>query len=235
MPEEINRILTDAVSDLLFAPTDTAVRNLYKEGVPKQKIHKVGDVMFDAARSYGEVASIKSTILEELGLAKKRYILGTIHRAENTDDARRLRAIFGGLGRVSKVMPVVVPLHPRAGLALKKLDLLAGLPSRLRIVEPVGYLDMVMLEKNAQLIVTDSGGVQKEAFFHKVPCVTLRDETEWLELVQMGWNTAVSPKTEKIVADAIRDRLGKKGKRGFPYGYGDASQKIVALLKERIG
>lgn len=178
MPEEINRILTDQLSDLLFCPTKTSNHHLKNEGIASEKCYIVGDVMYDAALYYGEKADKKNIILAELGLHSKSFILATIHRAENTDDPRRLKAIFEGLVSLGKNHMVILPMHPRTHVKLEQIGLLAELKQAIKIIEPVGYLDMVMLEKNAKLIVTDSGGVQKEAFFHQVPCVTLRDETE---------------------------------------------------------
>jgi UDP-GlcNAc3NAcA epimerase len=191
MPEEINRVLTDHAADLLFAPTATAVENLEREGIPHGRIFLAGDVMYDAAVFYGAKADAGSRILQELGLRPKQYILATIHRAENTDDGDRLRSIFEGMEMVAKEIPVVVPLHPRTRQALKQKLSLDRIAKHIFIIEPVGYLDMVMLEKHSRLIVTDSGGVQKEAFFYHVPCATLRDETEWVELVELGWNRLV--------------------------------------------
>jgi len=234
MPEEINRVMTDSVSDFLFAPTAAAVKNLRKEGIRANKIFKVGDVMLDVARHYGKKASLESNILKTLGLEKGNYILSTIHRAENTDDLRRLRAIFQGLAIVAGEIPVILPIHPRTQKALVNLKSFHRIKKRLRIIKATGYLDMIMLEKNARLIATDSGGVQKEAFFYKVPCVTLRTETEWVELVKLGWNTTVSPTSEKNVADKILSHLDRKGKHAFPYGRGDASKRIIAVLRDKL-
>lgn len=172
MPEEINRVLTDHASTLLLAPTDLAVQQLAAEGIQESKIELVGDVMYDAALHFGQKADKESVILGRLGLLSKEYVLATVHREENTDDPQRLAAIVEGLA--ASELPVVLPLHPRTRSRLASWNL--TVPSRIRVVEPVGYLDMVMLEKNALLIATDSGGLQKEAFFHRVPCVTLRNE-----------------------------------------------------------
>ena len=236
MPEEINRVLTDHASDLLFAPTNTAVKNLRAEGICEEKIHLVGDVMYDAALYYGAKADQKSSILEELKLAPKGYILATIHRAENTDDTSRLQTIFAGLAAVAAKIPVVLPLHPRTRSALLRENLLEDFSKSLELIEPVGYLDMVMLEKNAKLITTDSGGVQKEAFFYRVPCVTLREETEWVELVQFGWNQLVSLSSVQTVTNNILDVLAEltnRTERETPielYGGGMAAEKIIQLL-----
>jgi UDP-GlcNAc3NAcA epimerase len=229
MPEEINRVLTDHASDLLFAPTEVAVNNLHQEGL-SSKTHLVGDVMYDGALFYAAKAQEQSRILETLELKSKSYVLATIHRAENTDNVQRLATIFEGLSVVAETLPVVLPLHPRTQVALEREGIKAS--SRgLHITEPVGYLDMVMLEKNAKLIATDSGGVQKEAYFYRVPCVTLRDETEWLELVESGWNQLTPPKNAETIASSILNRLTIKGSEVSLYGGGIASNKITELLK----
>ena len=178
MPEEINRVLTDHISELLFVPTKTALANLIREGIQENRVKLVGDIMYDAALFFGIKAEKKSNILERLQLSKKGYILATVHRAENTNDYYRLRAIFEGLVEVAGDIKIVVPLHPRTYYALKRWNLLEKANRHLQLIEPVGYLDMIMLEKNAVMIATDSGGVQKEAYFYKIPCITLRNETE---------------------------------------------------------
>ena len=230
MPEEINRVLADHVSDLLFAPTVLAMRNLAREGIPPSRCFQVGDVMLDAARFFGGIASQKSSILKSLKLKAGGFILATVHRAENTDDAQRLQAILEGLDMAGRTLPVVWPVHPRTRQAITARGLADKPGSGLRLVDPVGYLDMVMLERHAALIATDSGGVQKEAFFHGVPCVTLRAETEWLELVAAGWNRLAPPKDAAGVAAAILSALGTKGKAIEPYGDGNAAGRIAAIL-----
>ena len=231
MPEEINRVLVDHVSDRLFVPTETGFRNLVAEGIPEEQVQVVGDVMFDAALHYSAKAEACSHALERLELDSKNYVLATVHRAENTDDPNRLFAIWTGLQELSKDIQVVVPLHPRTRKVLKER---IGNPhgyEGLTVCEPVGYLDMVMLEKHARMIVTDSGGVQKEAFFHKVPCVTLREETEWVELVQLGWNTLVSPVSSKSIVNGCREVLAAKpGRMGSPFGDGTSAEKVVRSL-----
>jgi len=234
MPEEINRVLTDHAADVLFAPTAVAVDNLLKEGIPEKRIHHVGDVMYDAALIYGKKAEYTSRILEHLNIESKNYILATIHRAENTDNSLRLKAIFNGLMEVSKEMSVVIPIHPRTKKALESIKLLSKVENILKIIPPVGYLDMIMLEKHSRLIATDSGGVQKEAFFYKVPCVTLRDETEWVELVELDWNYIQPPENALAVARKIRHILIplRRHKTNL-YGDGNTAYKIVeTLLKE---
>ncbi len=226
MPEEINRILTDHAAELLLAPTQTAMKHLADEGIPAERCHLVGDVMYDAALYYGKKAEQESRVLEDLGLAPKEYILATVHRAENTDDPFRLKAIMDGFAAVD--MPIVLPLHPRTAARVSAAGL--QLPQNLQTIDPVGYLDMVQLERQSALIATDSGGVQKEAFFQGVPCVTLRDETEWVELVEGGWNRLVSPKSGQEVATAITQAVGTRGRDITPYGSGQAGAQIAELL-----
>lgn len=228
MPEEINRVLTDHASDMLFAPTEAAVDNLVREGIADRKVHQVGDVMFDAALYYAKRATERSNLLERLSLDPKSYVLATVHRAENTDHPERLRAIFAGLSEVADALPVVLPLHPRTRRYLAELAIDA---SRLRLLDPVGYLDMVMLEKHARLIATDSGGVQKEAYFYRVPCVTLRDETEWVELVEHGWNRLVPPLSPASISQTILQNLDTQGAEIALYGEGRAAYQIVEALQ----
>ncbi|MGO9125749.1 MAG: non-hydrolyzing UDP-N-acetylglucosamine 2-epimerase [Terriglobales bacterium] len=230
MPEEINRVLTDHASDVLFVPTDRAVANLRHEGIPQDSIHRVGDVMYDAALLYAERADERSRALDPLGLTAGSYVLVTVHRAENTDDERRLSVICGTLARISQSMPVVFPIHPRTLKMLEKSGLKQSL-HQLHLIGPVGYLDMVMLEKNARLIMTDSGGVQKEAFFYQVPCVTLRDETEWVELVELGWNRLAPPvSVEEQIKEIEASLSSPPAEQAQPYGTGDAGQKIAAII-----
>lgn len=226
MPEEINRVLTDHASTLLFAPTDLAVTHLASEGISGDQVRLVGDVMFDAAIRFGEKAQQTSSALYRLRLDPGQYVLATVHRAENTDDPQRLAAIVAGLS--GSALQVVLPLHPRTRSRLESANI--TLPPEIRAVDPLGYLDMVMLEKNAALIATDSGGVQKEAFFHRVPCVTLRDETEWGELVDAGWNRLAPPRSAALIRDTIAEALGSGGKAIAPYGQGDAAAKIAGAL-----
>lgn len=228
MPEEINRVVADHVATWLLTPTDTATANLRREGIPEENIYQVGDVMFDAALFYASKAEQTSTITTKLGLERGRYVLATIHRQENTDSPKRLGAIMEGLNTVARSMPVVLPLHPRTRKLLDSADHLK-MSEGLLLVEPVGYLDMVMLERGAAVIATDSGGVQKEAFFHGIPCVTLRDETEWVELVEMGWNQ-LAPPGQADITETIRGAMGRKGKTGHPYGDGNAAQHIATTL-----
>jgi UDP-GlcNAc3NAcA epimerase len=228
MPEEVNRILTDRVSTLLFCPTDVAVRNLAVEGMIRG-VHQVGDVMYDASLYYRDVARRDSSILESLGLTDGGYVLATCHRAENTDNPSRLAGIVDALREISRETAVVLPLHPRTRAVLEG----QGLGERMgdiRAIDPVGYVDMVRLEQSAAAILTDSGGVQKEAFFYCVPCLTLRDETEWVETVESGWNVLCGADSSRIL-DAWRHLGAMRRERGTqPYGRGDAAQRIVALL-----
>ncbi len=230
MPEEINRVLTDHVSDLLLVPTVSAVENLRREGIAGDKVRLVGDVMYDAALHFGDIAGRDSRILERLSLDGNRYVLATMHRPENTDHPSRLSLIFGGLTEIARETRVVVPLHPRTRktLAPMGVDL-----SRLEVIDPVGYLDMTMLEKNAAVIVTDSGGIQKEAYFHGVPCVTVRDQTEWVELIEAGWNRLCVP--ERVRDTVIEAMTGRRpgGPRQELYGDGHAAGKIAAELLAR--
>lgn len=184
MPEELNRILTDHVSSLLFTPTDTATRNLAVEGITGDKVQQVGDVMYDAALYYRHKAKRPQGITVESG-----FILSTIHRAENTDDPERLGNIICALNEVAAETPVILPLHPRTRklLSLREYD-----TRNITLLDPVGYLEMVWLLEHCKLVVTDSGGLQKEAYFFGKPCVTTREETEWVELVESGWNSLAS-------------------------------------------
>jgi UDP-GlcNAc3NAcA epimerase len=237
MPEEINRIVTDQLSTLLFCPTRTAVENLEKEGFPhpltartRQTVVNVGDVMYDAALYYGNLAQEKSRIMQTLAPASNAFVLVTIHRAQNTDSPERLHNIMAALNRIAAQMPVILPLHPRTRQKLVISDFPA-----VTFIDPLGYLDMVMLEKNARVIVTDSGGVQKEAYFHGVPCVTVRDETEWVELVAVGANMLARALPDSIVAAFLKmhDRPVQTQKL---YGDGKAAGKIIsALVSQKPG
>ena len=232
MPEEINRVLTDHAADLLFTPTDTATHNLAREGIHGDKVRQVGDVMYDAALFYSERAEQRSQILADHKLTSKHYVLATIHRAENTDDPARMANILDGLA--ASPQPIIWPLHPRTRKRLADYGL--SLPGNLRVIDPVGYLDMVMLEKHATLIATDSGGVQKEAYFHQVPCVTLRDETEWVELVDAGVNRVVSANPERMML-ALKDFVCLDASRFAPrlYGNGQAAWLVVDGLRKTGG
>jgi UDP-GlcNAc3NAcA epimerase len=200
MPEEINRVLTDHLSDILFTPSETARRNLDLEGIRGDKVVGVGDVMYDAVKYYSAAAEKHSSALADLGLQSGRFVLLTVHRKENADDPRRIAAILDGMA--TSELPVVFPLHPRTRKQLVEFGLTVAPP--VFLTDPLGYLDMQSLERHARLIATDSGGVQKEAYFHSVPCVTLRDETEWTELVELGVNVLVGADAGRI-ARALRE------------------------------
>jgi UDP-GlcNAc3NAcA epimerase len=220
MPEEINRVVADHVSDLLFCPTRAAVENLAREGVAKG-VHRTGDLMYDAMRLATPIAERNSGILEAVGVTPKAYAVATIHRAANTDDPAALKPVLDYLAAQSKTRPVIFPVHPRTLAALKR----AGLdPERdgIAVIAPVGYLDMCRLLHHAALVLTDSGGVQKEAYFHRVPCVTLRDETEWVETVENGWN-----RLWRGPDYAPRRDIDE-------YGDGHAAQEMVALLRRAL-
>jgi len=234
MPEEINRVLTDQLSDWLFVPTEGAVQNLLKEGYERDLISVVGDIMYDSTLRFTELAAEKSSILSKLNLAPEAYALATIHRAENTDDPARLQTILQALDAFvdASGKTVIWPAHPRTTGKMSELGLK---PIRVQVTPPLGYLDMLTLERQAVLMITDSGGVQKEAYFHQRPCVTLRDETEWTELVELGWNELCSPQLgpeamAKILA-AAQGRRGRDG--GTPYGNGDTGKRIVDGLLNR--
>ncbi len=223
MPEEVNRILCDHVSSYLFCPTQVAVDNLAKEGVTKG-VFLVGDVMQDALIYNLNLAREQSKVLERLGLQKNSYILATVHRAANTDDVGRLGAILDGFGGLSK--PVILPLHPRTRRVISEAGL--SLNGNIRLLDPVGYLDMLTLEQNADCILTDSGGIQKEAYLLGTRCITLREETEWVETVDAGWNKLVGVIPEKI-RSAV-ENWHPSGERPAFYGDGRAAEHIRTIL-----
>lgn len=231
MPEEQNRIVADHLSDLLLTPTITATENLENEGIPSDRVVQVGDVMFDAALHFRELASRRGPgIIRTLDLENKQFFLATVHRAENVDSPTRLGTIIDALEELASEVTVVLPLHPRT-----KAMLGPGRVRQITCIDPVGYLDMIRLERSAAVICTDSGGVQKEAYFHQVPCVTLRDETEWTELIDMGWNRLAPPETAGTITAAVRDALGSSpGSDSSPYGHGDAAIRTVEALITRF-
>ncbi len=230
MPEEINRVLTDHAADLLLTPTVTASELLQREGIEPRRIQCVGDVMFDVARSFGERARRDSRVLATVGVSPGEYVLATVHRPDNTDTPERLRAILAALQQLAETLPVVMPVHPRTRKALAATGFHAHAP--LHLIEPVGYLDMAMLEQHARLIATDSGGVQKEAYFYGVPCLTLRGETEWVELVEHGGQRLHVPNNEAELLAALRQQLNqpRHEPRTTLFGDGHAAEKIVAAL-----
>jgi len=228
VPEEVNRVLTDHVSSLSFCPTRRAVANLAKEGV-EDGVHWTGDVMYDSVLAYEDIVSKASDVLSVLDLSPGEYYLATVHRASNTDVAENLREILTALGALDRV--VVLPLHPRTRKVLDSLSdatSLTGSP-HLKIIDPQGYLEFLALEKGAQLILTDSGGVQKEAYFLRVPCITLRTYSPWPETVSDGWNTLVPPRRDEILA-AVK-RMTRPAERGADaFGDGRAAVAIRDLL-----
>lgn len=226
MPEEINRIVTDRVASLLFCPTEVAVDNLRNEGVVSG-VSNVGDVMYDVAECYKDRCAKNSEVLQRVGVASGGYALATCHRAENTDDPARLREICQGLADVAEHMDVVFPLHPRTRHLVSEGGLLPLL-GRVRLVEPLSFMEMLALEQSARIVITDSGGVQKEAFFYKVPCITMRDETEWVETVQLQWNQLVGASRNRIASAAISAMPGLSGV--CPYGDGRAGKRIVETI-----
>lgn len=231
MPEEQNRVLTDHLADILFTPTDIASQNLRGEGVADELIEQVGDVMYDASILFRESLTDRKAVLAKHCVQSKQYVLATVHRAENTDQVDRLAEILRELNRLTADLPVILPLHPRTRASIDRHRLDTG---NIRCIEPIGYMAMVALQSEAAVIATDSGGVQKEAHFHGVPCVTLRQETEWTELVELGWNT-LAPPLHSDIAYEIRESIGRLGRAGSPYGDGDAAVKISNRLRSKRG
>jgi UDP-N-acetylglucosamine 2-epimerase len=252
MPEEVNRILTDHVSDMLFCPTMTAVNHLKNEGftnivndgklidetlgtafegLKNPQVVNVGDVMYDAALVFGGIAKKKSAILENLSLNPGEYFLLTLHRAENTDDISRLQGILSGIKVLAEETKVVFPVHPRTRGKIMEAGLQHILSEmrNLACIELVSFLDMVRLEQGAKVILTDSGGIQREAYFHGVPCVTLRDETEWGETLAAGWNRIAGANADEIVSAV---KCSAPGRNISEYGQGRAAEIIVSLLAE---
>ncbi len=221
MPEEINRVVADRLSSVLLCPTSIAIENLAREGIV-QGVHKTGDLMNDATQLASELAKKHSDIVQRLGLEPRGYGVATIHRAENTDDADVLGKIAAFIAVEAQKYPIVLPLHPRTRDAAKA----AGIDfaqSGVRVIEPVGYLDMCRLLQSANIVLTDSGGLQKEAYFHRVPCVTLRNETEWVETVEYGWNrlwTVPDYRPRRPILE---------------YGDGHAAEEILGILSAAFG
>jgi UDP-N-acetylglucosamine 2-epimerase len=227
MPEEINRLVADHLSTLLFCPTDAATQNLAREGITKG-VYQVGDVMYDSVLFNAALAEQTSTIMQRLGLKSKSFYLATIHRAENTDDVTRMNNILSAFEQID--LPVILPIHPRTRNSLSSK--LTKISENVRIINPVSYLDMLMLEKNARVILTDSGGVQKEAYWFNVPCVTLRDETEWVETVEAGCNVLAGADRQRIV-DAVKQNENKPtAYNSMLYGDGHSAERICRILFE---
>jgi UDP-N-acetylglucosamine 2-epimerase len=229
MPEEHNRVLTDHCSELLLCPTQTAVDNLKHEGIT-EGVRLVGDTMYDAVLQYASVARERSTILRDLDLAPKDYLLATVHRAYNTDEPKNLVSILSAFLELDT--SIIFPVHPRTRQCIAGLNgaiNLKNTSSKLKLIEPTSYLDMLMLEENAKVILTDSGGIQKEAYFLGVPCVTLRSETEWVETVESGWNVLVGTEPSNIVRASQKTDWPTDLKRNI-FGSGDAATRIVDTL-----
>ncbi len=220
MPEEINRVLVDHLSTLLFCPTSTSVQNLKNEGIT-QGVHQVGDLMFDATLALTPIATERSSLLDDLGLVPGTYCAATLHRADNTASAEAIEQAISFMVECAKGSEVVLPVHPRTRLAAEKFGVSIQRPG-VRAIEPLGYLDMIALAKNASTIFTDSGGLQKEAYFHGVPCVTLRNETEWTETVSAGWNRLWSSDSYEPRTDIVE------------YGDGKSAQTMVAIIRDWI-
>lgn len=225
MPEEINRVMTDHLSTLLFCPSGTAVKNLADEGI-RAGVHLVGDIMQEVLLLTKDHARNRSRILDTLGLREKHYLLATVHRAENTDDARRIRQILTAFSEINET--VLFPAHPRTRKVMEGLGVLPG--PNVRLIDPVGYLDMVLLEQSARLILTDSGGIQKEAYWLGVPCITLREETEWVETVETGWNVLAGVDPRRIVR-FVRE-FNPPPHRPVLYGTGSVAAYCVELLEQ---
>ncbi|MEX2577576.1 MAG: UDP-N-acetylglucosamine 2-epimerase (non-hydrolyzing) [Verrucomicrobiales bacterium] len=226
MPEEINRIVTDHVSEWFFCPTSLAVRNLRHEGITRN-VNRVGDVMLDASLLFGDVSARCSRVMVELELERKGFVLVTLHRAGNTDEKDKLAAFADNLAALAKVEPVVFVVHPRTRARLEEF----GLSSRLgaaRLIEPLSFLDMIQAVRQARVVLTDSGGLQKEAYFHRTPCVTLRSETEWEETVEAGWNRLLDPADAGFVEAVVTARDG--GGTIDEYGDGHAASRIAEIL-----
>lgn len=225
MPEELNRVLIDHLSDFLLCPTETAVRNLKKEGITKG-VFNTGDVMYDSVLQFYKKAEKESEIMQTLNLRSKTYLYATVHRAENTDSQVNLKNIFEAFSESGET--IVFPIHPRTRKAIDNYQIPISKYQNIRLVEPVGYLDNLVLMGNAKKILTDSGGVQKQAFFLKVPCITLRSETEWVETVVNGWNVLVGADKVKIL-NAV-ENFNPTKKQSNLFGGGDAASKITDLI-----
>ncbi|UOR14053.1 UDP-N-acetylglucosamine 2-epimerase (non-hydrolyzing) [Halobacillus amylolyticus] len=226
MPEEINRIITDHLSNYLFCPSNAAVENLKREGIDKG-VYQVGDIMYESVSHFKPYALRQSSILRELSLSENKYYLATIHRAENTDDPVRLKSILEAMQQLR--IPVVLPLHPRTKSKINQFKLadIVSSPS-VKLIEPLNYLDMLAIASKARVILTDSGGLQKESYMLQVPCITLREETEWEETVQHGWNHLVGSSTQQILDTVNTIQLPKEHPPLF--GDGKTSQKIIDIL-----
>jgi len=230
MPEEINRVVTDHVSSLNLAASDAALRNLQAEGLGGTA-HVVGDIMFDSLRIFSELRPADEFLDNIFGSnhENSKYIVATFHRQQNLEEIGRLNGIVQGLNLVSEYYPVVIPMHPRLRSTLTRNGLLLRLSEKVKVIDPVSYVQMLALLRFAAAVITDSGGLQKEAFFLRVPCVTVRDETEWLETVALGWNRMTNAKSADILRNAL-EAVGSAGQEGTPYGSGDSAKKIAELI-----
>jgi UDP-N-acetylglucosamine 2-epimerase len=224
MPEEHNRVLTDHCADLLFCPTQTAVENLTHEGI-QTGVSLVGDTMYDAVLQFSQLAHNQSSIINQLNLQPKEFLLLTIHRPYNTDNPDVLKSILSGLKNVDE--KIIFPIHPRTLNVIQATNI--AISPNVQVINPVGYLDMLMLEQSARAILTDSGGIQKEAYFFKIPCITLRPETEWVETVTTGWNILTGTDSDQIIS-ALRRRLPVTLPHPQLFGDGHASEKIVSVI-----
>lgn len=228
-PEEQNRILTDHLSDLCFAPTNQAQDNLLKESIKKERIIRTGDIMADTSRIFKEKANQRTYLLKRFNICKKKYILLTLHRQENVDTKDNLYKILNGFININ--LPIIFPLHPRTKIKIDEFEL-NYLLEKFILTQPIGFIDMMFLESNASLIVTDSGGIQKEAYLQKTPCLTLRQETEWVELIEHGWNKLTNPLESENIESLINSQINNKFKRKNIdlYGNGFAAKKILESI-----
>ena len=227
MPEEINRILTDHISDYLFAPTLTAMENIKSENL-YGKPFLVGDVMYDSLLYYGKIAEQKSRILKNLKLKQKEYILLTLHRPYNVDNIQKLQNIFSALKQTKRF--IVLPVHPRSRKMIESTNII--IPENISIIEPLGYLDFIFLQKHSEKIITDSGGIQKEAYLNGIPCITIRPETEWIETVKAGWNVLVGDKKDQLIENCLHFKPSHNRPRYF--GDGNSSKKIISILESHL-
>ena len=227
MPEEINRILTDHISDYLFAPTLNAMENIKSENL-YGKPFLVGDVMYDSLLYYGKIAEQKSRILKNLKLKQKEYILLTLHRPYNVDNIQKLQNIFSALKQTKRF--IVLPVHPRSRKMIESTNII--IPENISIIEPLGYLDFISLQKHSEKIITDSGGIQKEAYLNGIPCITIRPETEWIETVKAGWNVLVGDKKDQLIENCLHFKPSHNRPRYF--GDGNSSKKIISILESHL-
>ena len=227
MPEEINRILTDHISDYLFAPTLTAMENIKIENL-YGKPFLVGDVMYDSLLYYGKIAEQKSRILKNLKLKQKEYILLTLHRPYNVDNIHKLQNIFSALKQTKRF--IVLPVHPRSRKMIESTNTI--IPENISIIEPLGYLDFISLQRHSEKIITDSGGIQKEAYLNGIPCITIRPETEWIETVKAGWNVLVGDKKDQLIENCLHFKPSHNRPRYF--GDGNSSKKIISILESHL-